>query len=59
MESLPDLDLMADCIKMKNGLRSHSLPLPRLLDTRILAMLDVLLEIPVNTHKSFFMEYFT
>lgn len=59
MESLPDLDLMADCIKMKNGLRSHSLPLPRLLDTRILAMLDVLLEIHVNTHKSFFMEYFT
>lgn len=59
MESLPDLDLMADCIKMKNGLRSHSLPLPRLLVTRILAMLDVLLEIHVNTHKSFFMEYFT
>lgn len=57
IESLSDLDWMADCIKMKNGLRSHSLPLPRLLDARILAMLDVLQEIHVNTHKSFFMEY--
>lgn len=58
MESLPDLDFMADCIKMKNGLRFHSLPSLQPLDTRIWAMLDVLLEIHINTLESFFMGYF-